>query len=104
MEFIENPSGYEKIAMELEHLSLGPDDYILQIEVNGHRSNEVVAIDIDGNMTWLNDWWEGESDVRLMNFMRLSDISWEKRSDRLNRYINTLDEIKQMINDVKEDY
>lgn len=101
---METLDAYMKIGMELMRMDLLPNDYVVQIEINGHRSNEIVTIDVDGNMTWLNDWWEGEADVRLINFMRLSDVSWEKRSDRMDRYLNTLDEIKLMIKDIKEDY
>ena len=51
------------------------EDMIAVIQVNGVIMKELymVAMNSDGYYYWNNDWWEGESDVALLDFFPVSD-------------------------------
>lgn len=51
------------------------DDYLVCISVDDYPPTlEILEVDIDGNMIWENDWWEGEEKITLWYYITLHDL------------------------------
>ena len=69
----ENP--YSIIGNYIEnHISL-IDNIIATISIDGIIHNELFLVEItyNNNFVWLNDWWEGEENIELIDFFFVSD-------------------------------
>ena len=69
----ENP--YDVIGNYIEkHVSV-IDNVIAVISINGEIHNELLLVEItyNNNFVWLNDWWEGEENVELIDFFFVSE-------------------------------
>lgn len=51
----------------------GYDDYLVTIDLAGQVITELLICD-NGDLEWLNDWWEGEQPVRVLGFIPVSHI------------------------------
>lgn len=51
----------------------GYDDYLVTINCGGRVITELLLCE-NGELTWTNDWWEGEEDVRLLGFIPIGHI------------------------------
>ena len=67
----------------------GYDDFLVTIDLAGHVVTELLICD-NGDLDWINDWWEGEQPVRLLGFMPIGKIqvygvpaSWEIHNSRM---------------------
>ena len=51
------------------------DTYLVCISVDDYPPTlEILEVDIEGNMTWENDWWEGEKKITLWYYITLHDL------------------------------
>ena len=69
----ENP--YDVIGNYIEkHVSV-IDNVIAVISIDGIIHNELLLVEItyNNNFVWLNDWWEGEENVELIDFFFVSE-------------------------------
>ena len=69
----ENP--YDVIGNYIEkHVSV-IDNIIAVISIDGIIHNELLLVEItyNNNFVWLNDWWEGEENVELIDFFFVSE-------------------------------
>ena len=69
----ENP--YDVIGNYIEkHVSV-IDNVIAVISINGEIHNELLLVEItyNNNFVWLNDWWEGEENVELIDFFFVNE-------------------------------
>ena len=69
----ENP--YDVIGNYIEkHVSV-IDNIIAVISIDGTIHNELLLVEItyNNNFVWLNDWWEGEENVELIDFFFVSE-------------------------------
>ena len=41
------------------------------------EENQIVWFDGEGNMVWLDDWWEGQQDILVLGYVPVEDISLE---------------------------
>lgn len=67
-------TGYEKIYNQM--VTINPNligDYIVEILIDNSLITEIVSISPD-YCTWLNDWWEGEKNISLIDFIKLEDV------------------------------
>ena len=57
------------------------EDMIAVLEIDGVRTNELLEVDAyyDG-FGWLNDWWEGEPEIALIDFFPVSEAISPKTS------------------------
>lgn len=57
------------------------EDMIAVLEIDGVRTNELLEVDsyYDG-WIWVNDWWEGEPEVSLIDFFPVSEACNPKTS------------------------
>lgn len=51
----------------------GYDDFLVTISVDGRVITELLVGD-NGELEWLNDWWEGETDIKLLGFIPVSHL------------------------------
>lgn len=51
----------------------GYDDYLVTIAIDGRTTTELLLCD-NGDLEWANDWWEGETDIRLLGFIPISHL------------------------------
>lgn len=69
------------------------EEMIAVLEIDGERTNELLEVDsyYDG-WIWLNDWWEGEPEIALIDFFPVSEacnpknvvpFKWTPCSERL---------------------
>lgn len=66
---------YERIKALVEIYAnlYGYDDYLVTIDLAGHVITEILVGD-NGDLEWINDWWEGEQPVRMLGFIPVSHI------------------------------
>ena len=66
------------------------DDYIVKlayrysnVKEDYYISNEVMSVDMDGNIIWFNDWDEGQDDVYVIAWCSVDDAfnSWMQSED-----------------------
>lgn len=63
----ENP--YEVIANYIGNHSEVIEDMIAVLEIDGVRKNELLEYEYDNDsFMFLNDWWEGESEISLIDY------------------------------------
>lgn len=72
-----NETPYESILRPIEEWCKknGYFDFLVTILLDGNETTQV--LEFDGNVAdfvWLNDWWEGEKDVKLLGFSPIGDI------------------------------
>lgn len=72
-----NETPYETILRPIEEWceKNGYFDFLVTILLDGNETTQV--LEFDGNVAdfvWLNDWWEGEKDVKLLGFSPIGDI------------------------------
>lgn len=51
----------------------GYDDYLVTIDLAGEVVTELILCE-NGELVWVNDWWEGQDNVKLLGFIPLSHI------------------------------
>lgn len=71
-------TGYEKIINEMYAINSELfGDYIVEIYIRDDhcRTAEVVSISPD-NVCWLNDWWEGQEVIELVDFINIDNIEF----------------------------
>lgn len=51
----------------------GYDDFLVTLSVDGRVITELLLGD-NGELEWVNDWWEGETDIRLLGFIPVPHI------------------------------
>ena len=52
------------------------DTYLVCISVDDYPPTlEILEVDIDGNMIWENDWWEGEKKITLWYYVTLRNLN-----------------------------
>lgn len=62
----------------------GYDDYLVTIDLDGETITELLICD-NGELSWLNDWWEGQSRVNLLGFIPVSHIKIYASSVEIGR-------------------
>lgn len=70
-------SAYDEICDPIKEWCEGNyyDDFLVTIWVGDHETTELLEFDANRfDFIWLNDWWEGEEDVRILGFAPISDI------------------------------
>ena len=69
----ENP--YDVIGNYIEKHIPVIDNVIAVISIDGTIHNELLLVEItyNNNFVWLNDWWEGEENVELIDFFFVSE-------------------------------
>lgn len=67
---------YEEIAEVVENWAKDNfyTDFIVAIRADGEELTEILVGD-NGELVWLNDWWEGQKDVKLLGFRPINMIS-----------------------------
>lgn len=68
---------YESILRPIEEWCKknGYFDFLVTILLDGNETTQVLEFDGDmADFVWLNDWWEGEKDVKLLGFSPIGDI------------------------------
>ena len=57
------------------------EDMIAVLEIDGVRTNELLEVDsyYDG-WIWLNDWWEGQPEIALIDFFPVSEACNSKNA------------------------
>lgn len=63
-----------------EHMEV-MEEMIAVLEIDGVRTNELLEVDAyyDG-WIWLNDWWEGEPEIYLIDYFPVSEACNPKAS------------------------
>lgn len=59
-------------------------DFLVTIKVDDFKYTEY--LEFNGNtmqFEWLNDWWEGEKDIRLLGFIPIDRINIQNYPDHL---------------------
>ena len=72
-----NETPYETILRPIEEWCKknGYFDFLVTILLDGNETTQVLEFDGDVvDFVWLNDWWEGEKDVKLLGFSPIGDI------------------------------
>ena len=72
-----NEPPYESILRPIEEWCKknGYFDFLVTILLDGNETTQVLEFDGDvADFVWLNDWWEGEKDVKLLGFSPIGDI------------------------------
>ena len=50
-------------------------DFIVTISIDDGEITEILEVDpLEDECIWVNDWWEGQKDVKLLGFVPISDI------------------------------
>lgn len=72
-DFSESKTPYEDIAIYIEDRINGIlDDYVVKIRLNGKTYTELLTYNGE-YFEWLNDWYEGEKEIELLDFFPLED-------------------------------
>lgn len=62
----------------------GYDDYLVTIDLAGEVHTKILLCE-NGELAWVNDWWEGQDDVKLLGFIPISHINIYARSVDIGR-------------------
>lgn len=62
----------------------GYDDYLVTIDLAGEVVTEILLCE-NGELAWVNDWWEGQSNVNLLGFIPVSHIKIYASSVEIGR-------------------
>ena len=88
---------YEVIANYISNHLVEIEDMIAVIEIDGVRRNELLEYDYDNDsFMFLNDWWEGEHDVALIDYFPVSEACNPKT------YIPPIERFMELITMIKE--
>lgn len=68
-------SPYAIIAEQIEKWSENNyyGDFLVTISIDGFETTEILSFEL-GEYVWVNDWWEGQEDVKLLGFIPIDDI------------------------------
>lgn len=62
----------------------GYDDFLVTIDLAGKVTTQILLCE-EGNLFWINDWWEREEPVKLLGFVPLSHIKIYASSVEIGR-------------------
>lgn len=72
-DFSGSKTPYEDISIYIEnHINGILDDYVVKIRLDGKTYTELLTYNGE-YFEWLNDWYEGEKEVELLDFFPLED-------------------------------
>ena len=74
---------YIKLIEKINNMGLPYEDMIVHVrykyahEKTYHESNELLIFDVNypNYYWWFNDWYEGQEDVKFLDFMPISKIN-----------------------------
>lgn len=71
---------YDEIGNYIKNHITVAEDIIATIEIDGRITNELFMVEIkdDLDFVWKSDWWEGENDVKLIDFFPVSEAVRDK--------------------------
>lgn len=77
----------------------GYDDYLVTIDLDGETITELLICD-NGELSWVNDWWEGQSRVKLLGFLPVSHIKIYASSVEIGRPVFGPDPVRVHMTDI----
>lgn len=48
--------------------------FLVTISIDGFETTELLEFEPVNGCVWVNDWWEGQENVKLLGFMPIDDI------------------------------
>ena len=71
---------YDEIGNYIKNHITVAEDIIATIEIDGRITNELFMVEIEDELdfVWKSDWWEGENNVKLIDFFPVSEAVRDK--------------------------